>query len=254
LVLSDINASFGGSEFVCILGLNGSGKTTLAKLLNALLTSSNGSVKVDDMDSSDEIHKWKIRQKVGMVFQNPDNQFISSSVEEDIAFGPENLGLPRSEIRKRVDWAVEVVGIGELLRKDVHSLSGGQKQLAAIACALAIRPKYLVLDEATSMLDPASRLRIMELLKSLQKNGLSVIHITQHVDEILFADRIITLRKGKIMCDLSLDGLFENLHVLAEAGFDPPMLWSFCKKIEALSSIKIGAVRNEKELAGALCC
>lgn len=256
-VLSNVNLSFGESEFTCILGLNSSGKSTLAKLLNALTLPTHGDVEVNGVSTSNDPQKFKIRQMVGMVFQNPDNQFVSSIVEDDVAFGPINLGLPGDEITRRVIWALDIVGISDLSKKQVNSLSGGQKQLAAIASALAVKPDYLVLDEATSMLDPISRTRLMKLIKALQKKGLSIIHITQNINEILYADRVITLKEGVVLDDLPLESFFYNCRLLERAGFEPPKIWSILDKLLSSNCVETGKVRmprTEKELAEILIC
>lgn len=256
-VLSDVNLSFGESEFTCILGLNGSGKSTLAKLLNALALPTQGVVEVNGINTLNKSQKVKIRQAVGMVFQNPNNQFVSSIVEDDIAFGPINLGLPRFQIAQRVKWALDIVGINDLSKKEVNSLSGGQKQLVAIASALAIKPSYLVLDEATSMLDPISRTRIIDLTKTLQETGLSIIHITQNVNDILSADRVVTLKDGIVLDNLPLDSFFNNSGLLERAGFEPPKLWSILDKLllsECIEAEKMRMPRTEKEVAEMILC
>lgn len=184
-------------EWVALVGSNGSGKSTLARLLNALLLPTRGDVFVCGMNSADESQLWEIRRRLSMVFQNPDNQIVSSLVEDDVAFGPENLGIPPKEIREKVDRALEIVGLKDLAHREVYTLSGGQKQRLAIAGALAMESDCLVLDEPTAMLDPQGRLEVMGLLKDLKKRGLTLVQITHHIDEIEQVDRVIVLEKGR---------------------------------------------------------
>lgn len=186
--------------FVALLGRNGSGKSTLAKHCNGLLVPKKGSVCVDGMDTRNEEFLWEIRRLVGLVFQNPDNQLVATTVEEDVAFGPENLGLAPSEIRARVDEALERVGMGEYRRREPHTLSGGQKQRVAIAGVLAMRPKYLVLDEATAMLDPEGREELLQLLRELRKE-IGILYITHNVEEALLADRLMIIDDGRIVAE-----------------------------------------------------
>jgi len=187
-------------EFVVLLGRNGSGKSTLAKHCNGLLVPRKGRVCVDGLDTRDESVLWEIRRRVGLVFQNPDNQLIATTVEEDVAFGPENLGLPPSEIRKRVDEALARVGMSEYRKREPHTLSGGQKQRVAIAGVLAMHPKYLVLDEATAMLDPEGREELLQLLRELRKD-VGILHITHNVEEALLADRVMVIDNGEIVAE-----------------------------------------------------
>ncbi|MEN3183779.1 MAG: energy-coupling factor transporter ATPase [Atribacterota bacterium] len=197
-VLQGISCTLREGEFVVLLGRNGSGKSTLAKHCNGLLLPKRGSVLVDGMDTRDASALWEIRRRVGLVFQNPDNQLVATTVEEDVAFGPENLGLPPAEIRRRVDEALEKVGMIEYKKREPHTLSGGQKQRVAIAGVLAMRPKYLVLDEATAMLDPEGRAELLELLQELRKE-VGILHITHNVEEALLADRVLIIDDGKIV-------------------------------------------------------
>jgi ABC-type cobalt transport system, ATPase component len=196
--------SFGVNEgeFLALVGANGSGKSTLAKLLNGLLLPKSGTVKVFDYFTGDEAHVYDIRKSVGMVFQNPDNQMVATIVEDDVAFGPENIGLPREEILERVDWALKVVGMEAYRKSTSQRMSGGQKQRVAIAGILAIKPRVLVLDEATSMLDPSGRREVMDIIKKLNKTeNITVIHITHHMDEVVDADRVIVLSDGLIAAE-----------------------------------------------------
>lgn len=199
-VLRGISCTLQEGELVVLLGRNGSGKSTLAKHCNGLLLPKRGSVFVDGMDTRDASVLWEIRRRVGLVFQNPDNQLVATTVEEDVAFGPENLGLPPTEIRRRVDEALEKVGMIEYKKREPHTLSGGQKQRVAIAGVLAMRPKYLVLDEATAMLDPEGRAELLQLLQELRKE-VGILHITHNVEEALLADRVLIIDDGKIVAE-----------------------------------------------------
>lgn len=214
-VLSNVNLSIRKGELVVLLGRNGSGKSTLAKHCNGLLLPKRGEVLVDGLNTKREQDLWEIRRRVGLVFQNPDNQLIATTVEEDVAFGPENLGLSPAEIRSRVDEALEIVGMKEYKRKEPHTLSGGQKQKVAIAGVLAMYPDYLVLDEATSMLDPEGRNELIELLLRL-KNTIAVFHITHQVEEAVYADRVIVMDGGKIV----VEGTPREVFLLGEKIFE----------------------------------
>lgn len=223
--LNGIDLSIGAGEWVAIVGPNGSGKSTLAKHLNALLLPTEGRVLVDGMDTADEDKLWEIRRRVGMVFQNPDNQIVATVVEEDVAFGPENLGVPSPEIRRRVDGALQRVGMGEYSRREPHLLSGGQKQRVAIAGALAMTPSCLVLDEATSMLDPMGRAEVLGLMAELNRDlSLTVIHITHHMDEALQAKRVLVMHEGRLVIDDRPTAVFAREADLAAYGLDLPTI------------------------------
>ena len=198
--VKEVSLSVRKGEFLVLVGANGSGKSTLAKMMNGLIMPTRGKVYVYGTDTADKTKTFDIRRRVGMVFQNPDNQMIATIVEDDIAFGPENLGVPREEIIRRVDWALKAVGM-EARRKDTpFKMSGGQKQRIAIAGILAIRPDILILDEATSMLDPKGRREVTEVITRLNKEeGITVIHITHHMDEAVGADRIAVMHEGRIV-------------------------------------------------------
>ncbi len=197
-VLRDINFSIRKGEFVVLLGRNGSGKSTLAKHCNGLLIPKKGEVLVDGMSTKEEQWIWEIRRRVGLVLQNPDNQLIATTVEEDVAFGPENLGLPPGEIRQRVEEALALVDMSRYRKKEPHMLSGGQKQKVAVAGVLAMRPEYLVLDEATSMLDPEGRQELMEVILNL-KDGITIFHITHQVEEAIYADQVVIMDQGGVV-------------------------------------------------------
>ena len=186
-------------EFVVIIGENGSGKTTLAKCLNALFIPKSGNVTVNGWNTKDEKYLWNIRQTAGMVFQNPDNQLVSSIVEDDVAFGPENIGLPSELIRKRVDDALEMVGMSDAAKRAPHMLSGGQKQRIAIAGVIAMKPQCIIFDEPTAMLDPKGRKEVMDIIESLRKEGITIILITHFMDEAVHADKVLVMDNGKII-------------------------------------------------------
>lgn len=201
IVVDDITLNIKEGEFVAILGHNGSGKSTLVKMFNCVNLPLDGKIYVDELDTSDPQLLFEIRKKVGMVFQNPDNQLVATIVEEDVAFGPENLGIPPLEIRERVDNALKAVDMYEHLDSAPHNLSGGQKQRIAIAGVLAMNPKYLILDESTAMLDPLGRKEVMDTLKRLNKSGMTIVLITHYMEEAAQAQRVIVLEEGKLLMD-----------------------------------------------------
>lgn len=211
VILKNINLDISEGEFIAVLGKNGSGKSTLAKHFNGILLPSEGTVSVNGIDTKNEDKLCEIRQTVGMVFQNPDNQIISAVVEEDVAFGPENLGLARAEILKRVENALKAVGIYNLRKHSTDMLSGGQKQRVAIAGVLAMLPKCIILDEPTSMLDPQGRKEVINTLVKLNKeNGTTIILITHNTDELIYADRVIAIESGSIFKDTTLKEILLN--------------------------------------------
>lgn len=212
-------------EFVAIIGHNGSGKSTLAKHLNGLLLPSQGRVLVEGLDTARPEHIWEIRRQVGMVFQNPDNQLVATTVEEDVAFGPENLGVPPVEIRRRVEEALGLVRMLEFKNKEPHLLSGGQKQRVAIAGVIAMRPAYLVLDEPTAMLDPQGRQEVMSTVLRLNKEEtLSVVHITHFMDEVVHADRVLVMEKGRIVIEGKPREVFSQVESLKRLRMDVPQM------------------------------
>ncbi|OPX88840.1 MAG: Energy-coupling factor transporter ATP-binding protein EcfA2 [Pelotomaculum sp. PtaB.Bin104] len=223
IALNDVSLTVRQGEFVGLLGMNGSGKSTLARLVNGLIKPTAGKVYVNGLDTAASRSLIEIRRQVGMVFQNPDNQIISSIVEEDIAFGPENLGLSRAEISERVEWSLQAVGLTELRQHAPHMLSGGQKQKVAIACALAMRPSHLVLDEPTSMLDPRGRRELGEILTALnQEYNITVILISHNMEDVVGADRIVVLHQGGIYMTGTPAEVFTASEQLAAAGLRPP--------------------------------
>ena len=224
-VLNNINLKINKGEFVAILGHNGSGKSTLAKHFNSLLRPTKGSVFIKDMDTLDESIQWNIRQTVGMVFQNPDNQIVATTVEEDVAFGPENLGVDPAEIRERVDHALKTVDMYEYRKHAPHLLSGGQKQRIAIAGVIAMKPECIVLDEPTAMLDPVGRREVMNTIKKLNREeGITVVLITHYMDEAVQADRVIVMEKGNIIMDGKPKSVFSNVEKLKQVGLDVPQV------------------------------
>lgn len=223
LALKNISVTVNKGELVAVLGHNGSGKSTLAKLTNAILVPESGKVIVQGMDTSDEALKYEIRRKVGMVFQNPDNQIVATIVEDDVAFGPENLGVEPSEIRKRVDSALEAVEMYDKRLAEPHNLSGGQKQRVAIAGILAMETDGIVFDEPTAMLDPRGRQAVMDtILKINREQGKTVLFITHFMDEAVLADRVIVVNNGEIMTDGTPEEVFSDIQKLKDVGLDVP--------------------------------
>lgn len=221
--LRDVSLTVKDGEYLAIVGHNGSGKSTLAKHINALLVPKSGTVTVDGMSTSDEDNVLKIRQHVGMVFQNPDNQLVTTIVEEDVAFGPENLGVPPKEIRGRVDESLAIVGMTEYAEAAAHRLSGGQKQRVAIAGMLAMHPDVLVLDEATAMLDPKGREELLSTILRLNKTeGLTIIMVTQYMDEICGCDRVIVMNHGSVAMEGTPVEIFSDVAALRGIGMDAP--------------------------------
>ena len=221
--VNGVNLTVNSGDFIAILGHNGSGKSTLAKLSNAILTPDKGEVLVRGMSTADEDKVMEIRQHVGMVFQNPDNQIVATIVEEDVAFGPENLGVPSEEIRTRVDEALKAVGMYEYRTHEPHKLSGGQKQRVAIAGIIAMRPECLVLDESTAMLDPRGRKEVMATIKKLHDEfGMAVVFITHFMDEAVLANKVVVMEKGKILLEGKPMDVFRNVDLLRKVGLDVP--------------------------------
>ncbi len=223
--LSGVDLSIEEGQFVAVIGRNGSGKSTLARLMNAILLPSEGVVYVNGISTMDGEKLWDIRKTAGMVFQNPENQIVGTIVEEDVAFGPENLGVAPEEIRKRVEQALEIVGLLEYSRHAPHLLSGGQKQKVAIAGVLAMKPKCVILDEATAMLDPSGRKEVLKVLKDLNENEkITVIHITHHMDEACLAKRVIVIDDGKVVLDGKPGEVFSNVDKIKGLGMDVPQI------------------------------
>jgi len=230
--LKDVNLDIFEGEFVAVLGHNGSGKSTLAKHVNALLTPTSGQVIVDGLDTVDQEKVWEIRQKVGMVFQNPDNQLVATTVEEDVAFGPENLGVPSLEIQSRVTSSLEAVGMLSYRLHSPHQLSGGQKQRVAIAGVISMLPKCIVLDEPTAMLDPNGRSEVMSTIHSLNREkGITVLHITHHMDEVIGADRVIVMDEGRIVLQGTPREVFSQVELLRSLHLDVPQVTDLAERL-----------------------
>ena len=241
-------------SFVAVVGHNGSGKSTLARLFNGLLLPDSGSVTVFGMDTKDEKQIYSIRSSVGMVFQNPDNQMVASVVEDDIAFGPENLGLPRDEIIRRVDRALEQVGMSEYRKSTPFRMSGGQKQRLAIAGVLAIRPKVIVLDESTAMLDPKGRREVRDVIHALNKEEkMTVIHITHYMEEVLEAERVIVMDGGKIAVDDTPRAVFARGEQLKKYKISPPAVTLMADALADCGADIARDIATEEELEDAIC-
>lgn len=250
--LKGVSFSVEKGEFLAIIGHNGSGKSTLAKLLNGLLKPNSGEIIVDGYSSSDKNAVFEIRKRVGMVFQNPDNQLIASIVEDDIAFGPENLGLPREEIGKRIDFALKAVGMQDFRKATPERLSGGQKQRIAIAGVLALMPQILVLDESTAMLDPEGRKEIAEVVDNLREKGVAVIAITHYMEEAVKADKILVLDRGEIALSGTPKEVFAKKSELDALNLELPLAGIIADKLRARGLNLADDVVSDAELAGAL--
>ena len=232
--LKDLNLEIGTGTFVAVLGHNGSGKSTLAKHLNAILLPTEGRVLVDGIDTADEQQLLRVRGTVGMVFQNPDNQIVANVVEDDVAFAPENLGVPPEEIRRRVDAALKQVGMYEFRMHAPHLLSGGQKQRVAIAGVIAMEPKCIVLDEPSAMLDPAGRREVVETVTRLcREKGITVVLITHHMNECIGADRVIVMSNGVIVADGAPKDVFRQSALLRREGLTVPVTTELLEQLSA---------------------
>lgn len=250
--LRNVTFSVERGEFVALAGMNGSGKSTLAKLLNGLFIPSAGDVVIDGINTRDEERTFDVRRKAGMVFQNPDNQMVATIIEDDVAFGPENVGIPREEIIERVDWALEAVGMTEFRTRSASKLSGGQKQRVAIAGVLAMKPDIIIFDESTSMLDPEGRAEIMDVAKKLNESGITVITITHNMDEAAQADRIIVLRKGRLVLDGTPKEVFASPEVEA-CGLALPPAAAMQRMLEERGFAFGSTVTDEDELVEGIC-
>ena len=251
--VNGVSLSIGEGQFVAVLGRNGSGKSTLAKLINALLTPTEGKVTVFGMDTADPKQTFEIRKSAGMVFQNPDNQTVASIVEDDVAFGPENIGVPREEIGKRIDFALDAVGMQAFRHSTPSRLSGGQKQRIAIAGVLAIMPKIMILDESTAMLDPKGRREVMDVIKKLNKErGMTVILITHFMEEALEADRAIVMHRGEVVMDAAPEEVFSRSEELEAYNLTLPRAAYISKKL-AEGGMSVKGAFNAEELAEEIC-
>lgn len=251
--LHEVDLSIRQGEWVALVGANGSGKSTLAKLLNALLIPTRGDCFACGYRTDKEENYWAVRSRIAMVFQNPDNQIVASVVEEDVAFGPENLGLPSSTIQERVLECLSQVGLEDKRRTPTYALSGGQKQRLAIAGALAMQPRCLVLDEATSMLDPQGRADLIEILRKLHGQGMTLVQITHRLDEILDATRAVVLGKGRIAWEGSLAGLFSMKDHFPEWGLETPSLVRLSGELKRKKLLPEGCLPSVKEMLEHLC-
>ena len=253
LVLDDVSVSISEGEFLAVLGHNGSGKSTLAKHFNAILIPTEGKVSVGGIETEDENRLYEIRSEVGMVFQNPDNQIVATIVEEDVAFALENLGVPPEEIRARVDDALKKVGMYEYRMHAPDQLSGGQKQRVAIAGIIAMRPKCIVLDEPTAMLDPKGRREVMETIKQLNSElGITVVIITHYMEEAAQCNRIVVVDDGKILLDGTPKEVFSEVELMKERGLDVPQVTELCYELKKAGYDLPDCVLTEEECAEAI--
>jgi energy-coupling factor transport system ATP-binding protein len=252
--LKDVTAQIKKGEFTAIIGTNGSGKSTLARHLNALLIPTEGELIVEGMRTSDAGRVWDIRQKVGMVFQNPDNQLVAAVVEEDVAFGPENLGVPPEEIRERVDLALEKVGMISYRKQAPSMLSGGQKQRVAIAGVLAMKPDCIVLDEPTAMLDPKGRKEVMDTIHELNKTeGITIVLITHFMEEAVTADHILVIDKGVLKMEGTPREIFSQADKVTEIGLDVPVPADLARRLRKKGMAVSEKCMTDEELGEALC-
>lgn len=252
--IDDLTLSVKQGEFVVVIGHNGSGKSTLSKNLNAILMPTRGDIYIDGLNTKDEEHLWDIRQTAGMVFQNPDNQIVATIIEEDVAFGPENLGIEPIEIRKRVKEALTSVGMYELKDRQPHLLSGGQKQRVAIAGIIAMKPKCIIFDEATAMLDPSGRKEVMNTIKRLnKKENITIMHITHFMEEAVDADRVIVMEKGKKVLEGTPKQVFSKVEKLKSIGLDVPYMTELSKELKEEGMDIEGDILTVDEMVMKLC-
>ena len=252
--IRDVSVQIKRGEFVAVIGTNGSGKSTFAKHLNALLLPTEGDVLVDGISVRDEARVWDIRSRVGMVFQNPDNQIVAAVVEEDVAFGPENLGVPQEQLQERVDAALAAVDMTAYRKHAPHMLSGGQKQRVAIAGVLAMQPECIVLDEPTAMLDPRGREEVMQTVQALHdKRGMTVVYITHFMEEAAQADRILVMIQGELVMDGTPREVFADVDRLKELGLDVPVASEVAHDLRAAGIPLREDIITDEELGEALC-
>lgn len=241
-------------EFVVVIGHNGSGKSTLSKNLNAILMPTTGNIYINGLNTKEEKNLWDIRQTAGMVFQNPDNQIVATIVEEDVAFGPENLGIDPPEIRKRVEESLKSVGMYDMRDRQPHLLSGGQKQRVAIAGIIAMKPKCIIFDEATAMLDPSGRKEVMKTIKRLNKEeNISIMHITHFMEEAVDADRVIVMEKGKKVLEGTPKEVFSKVEMLKSIGLDVPCMTELSKELKEEGLDIDGDILTVDEMVVKLC-
>lgn len=252
-ILKGVSLDIKEGEFISILGHNGSGKSTFAKLINGILTTKVGKITVDGLDVSNEDNLFNVRKLVGMVFQNPDNQIVSAIVEEDVAFAPENLGVEPTEIRKRVDESLKAVNMYDYRLHAPSQLSGGQKQRVAIAGIIAMRPKYIVLDEPTAMLDPSGRAEVLQTIKKLKEDfGITIILITHYMEEAVQSDRVVVIDDGKILLDGTPKDVFSYYDILKNVGLDVPQVTEVAYQLNSLGIDIKSNVLTEDELINEL--
>lgn len=251
--LDQVSLDVAAGQFICILGSNGSGKSTLARHLNALLVPDEGTVWIGDMDTRDDQHLWDIRAQVGMVFQNPDNQMVASQIEEEVAFGLENIGIPSEEMEQRVKEALEYVGLSGFEKENPANLSGGQKQRTAVAGILAMRPACIVLDESTAMLDPKGRREIMNTVLELnRRHGITMICITHFMEEAVHADRVFVMHKGKILLNGTPQEVFCRSEQIREAGLKLPVICQIAEELRRKGMKIPASVITEEQLIACL--
>ena len=254
IALEDINLTINQGEFIAIIGTNGSGKSTLAKHLNALLKPTSGRCIVDNIDTQNDVDLWKIRQKIGMVFQNPDNQIVATIVEEDIAFGPENIGIDSSEIKARVKKALTAVGLNKYRKHAPHLLSGGQKQRLAMAGVLAMNSKCLVLDEPTAMLDPVGRQEVLSTVKKLNvEDNITIVYITHFMEEAIMADKVIVMENGRICLQGTPKEVFSQVVKIKNLGLDVPIAAEVSYRLQEDNIVIANNIIYDEELVEALC-
>jgi energy-coupling factor transport system ATP-binding protein len=252
-VIKNISLDIEKGEYIAIIGHNGSGKSTLAKLFNALILPDEGEVIVDNFNSKDKKALFEIRKRVGVVFQNPDNQLVASSVEDDVAFGPENLGYPREEIKERIDFALSSVNMQKYRKSMASRLSGGQKQRVAVAGMLAIKPDVLILDESTAMLDPKGRKDLLSVAKKLNQDGMTIITITHYMEEVLFADKVYIVNDGEIVKSGTPREIFSSPEEIKALNLELPLPVYLADKIKLELGVNLGDILNQDELTEALC-
>ena len=251
--IDGISFEIEAGSFTAIIGKNGSGKSTLAKNLNGLLLPTEGDILVADYNTKDDAHIWDVRQTAGMVFQNPDNQLVSAIVEDDVAFGPENLGVDPREIRQRVDQALEAVNMGQFKNKAPHLLSGGQKQRIAIAGVVAMKPHCIIFDEPTAMLDPKGRKEIMAIIDELHREGITVVLITHFMEEAVRADRVMIMHEGKILLDGTPAEVFSQGALIKSVNLDVPPIVELADELRAVGISVPDEIITEEEMVAYVC-
>ena len=251
--IDGISFEIEAGSFTAIIGKNGSGKSTLAKNLNGLLLPTEGDILVADYNTKDDAHIWDVRQTAGMVFQNPDNQLVSAIVEDDVAFGPENLGVDPQEIRQRVDQALEAVNMGQFKNKAPHLFSGGQKQRIAIAGVVAMKPRCIIFDEPTAMLDPKGRKEIMAIIDELHREGITVVLITHFMEEAVRADRVMIMHEGKILLDGTPAEVFSQGALIKSVNLDVPPIVELADELRAVGISVPDEIITEEEMVAYVC-